>query len=144
MTQCTPRHRPPLPVDVRGCWGRRRMPLLPPLPRWVRWMEARHWMVAQTAEQSGMARGCGAAAREKGCGGRVRCLRWMALRSYAEEDKRLFFCEDTVVECMKQRAECECGASEGTDTCILSLSLIEIAYSHSRFSTSTIVFGWLF
>jgi hypothetical protein len=42
------------------------------------------------AEQSGMARGCGAAALEKGYGGRVRCLRWTALRSYAEEDEKLF------------------------------------------------------
>jgi hypothetical protein len=125
------------------------MPLLPPLPRWARWMEARHWMVAQTAEQPGLGAqssqgwragvvpphwrkdavgGCAA------CGGRP-CAATL-------KKTRNFFCEDTEVECMKQRAECECGTSEGTDTCVLSLSFIEITYSHSRFSTSTVIF-WL-
>jgi len=51
---------------------RMRMPSLLSLPRWVRWMEARHGVVSQTAEQLGMGRRCGAAALEKAATGGCR------------------------------------------------------------------------
>jgi hypothetical protein len=71
--QRTLKHMSPLPADVRGWWGRGRMPPLPLLPRWARWMKVRHEMVAQTAgvandgvrEQPGDGHGCGTAALEK-------------------------------------------------------------------------------
>lgn len=81
-------------------------------------------VVARTAEQSGMARGCSGAALEKHATGRVRCL-W--LRSYAGEDERrclFLFCGDILAKCgriLRQQAEHGCGASGGTDARILSL-----------------------
>jgi hypothetical protein len=101
------------------------MPHLPPLPRWVRWMEARHGMVMRTAEQPGMGHGCGAAALEKaaidGCAacGERPC-------TAALEKMSMFFCGDTEAEygrALKQQAECGCGASGRTDAGILSLPL---------------------